>query len=578
MSFGVFDFLTLIGALGLFIYGMKVMSDSIQKVAGSKLREILGAMTANRYFGVFTGLLITVLVQSSSATTVMVVSFVNAGLITLIESIGVIMGANIGTTVTGWLISELGLGKFSVSALCLPIIAVGFPMMFARGEKIKLWGEVLIGFAILFLGLSFMKDSVSGLSESADALSFIAEFDYEHANFLGKFGLSVLFVVMGTLLTIIVQSSSAAMALTLVMCNAGWIPFPLAAAIILGENIGTTITANLAALIGNVHAKRAARAHFIFNVFGVTWMLLVFPFFLEGIAQASIGIWGEDPFATATVIPKSLALFHTTFNILNVLLMVGFVGFIAKVVVRMVPSRGLEDEVFNLDYIGGGLMATPELSIIEARKELSKFGDLMRKAFKYVPQLVMEMDEKKLKKVHEKLAKYEDISDRMEIEITSYLTKASQGELSIDASKRVRNMLEIANYLERIGDIYLEISRGLQSRKEKKAYFTQDMRDNINDLALQVSKSLDIMVKNLEAINDSKLDRSSAESIEASINASYRKKREDYIKKLEKGKVRVESGVYYIDMLSEMERVADHVASITESLASKPGVAPIEED
>lgn len=578
MSFGIVDFLTLIGALGLFIYGMKVMSDSIQKVAGSKLREILGAMTANRYFGVFTGLLITVLVQSSSATTVMVVSFVNAGLITLVESIGVIMGANIGTTVTGWLISELGLGKFSVSALCLPIIAVGFPMMFARGEKIKLWGEVLIGFAILFLGLSFMKDSVSGLSENAEALSFISNFDYDGSNLLGKFGLSILFVCIGTLLTIVVQSSSAAMALTLVMCNAGWIPFPLAAAIILGENIGTTITANLAALIGNVHAKRAARAHFIFNVFGVTWMLLVFPFFLEGISQASISIWGEDPNVTATVIPKSLALFHTIFNIINVTLMLGFVGFIAKVVVRMVPSRGLEDEVFNLDYIGGGLMATPELSIVEARKELSKFGDLMRKGFKYVPQLVMEMDEKKLKKVHEKLAKYEDISDRMEIEITSYLTKASQGELSIDASKRVRNMLEIANYLERIGDIYLEISRGLQSRKEKKAYFTQDMRDNINDLALQVAKSLDIMVKNLEAINDNKLDREGAEAAEVTVNASYKKKREDYIKKLEKGKVRVESGVYYIDMLSEMERVADHVASITESLASKPGVAPVEED
>ncbi len=578
MKFGIFEFLSLIGALGLFIYGMKVMSDSIQKVAGSKLREILGAMTSNRYFGIFTGLLITVLVQSSSATTVMVVSFVNAGLITLVESIGVIMGANIGTTVTGWLISELGLGKFSMSALCLPIIAIGFPMMFARGEKIKLWGEVLIGFAILFLGLAFMKDAVSGLSENTDALQFIQRFDYGGQNFLGKFGLSVLFVVIGTILTIVVQSSSAAMALTLVMCNEGWIPFPLAAAIILGENIGTTVTANLAAFIANVHAKRAARAHFIFNVVGVSWMLLSFPFFLQGIRQASVAIWDMDPFVTATAIPKALALFHTSFNILNVLLMIGFVGLIAKIVVRMVPSRGMEDEVFNLDYIGSGLMATPELSIVEAKKELTKFGDLMRKAFKYVPQLVVEMDEKKLVKIHEQLAKYEDISDRMEIEIATYLSKASQGELSSDASKRVRDMLEVANYLERIGDIYLEISRNLQSRKEKKAYFTQDMRDNINEMALQIGKALDLMVKNLESLTDSKLDKAGAEQAEHDINQTYKRLREEYIKKVEKGKVRVQSGVYYIDMLSEMERVGDHVASITESLLSKPGIIPVEEE
>ena len=285
MSFNLLDLLTLIGALGLFIYGMKVMSDAIQKVAGTKLREILGAMTSNKYFGVFTGMLITVLVQSSSATTVMVVSFVNAGLITLVESIGVIMGANIGTTVTGWLISELGLGKFSISALCLPIVAVAFPMMFAKKELTKQWGEVLLGFAILFLGLSFMKDSVAGLQENTDALSWVQNISYYDKGYLGKFGISLLFVLIGTLLTIVVQSSSAAMALTLVMCNEGWIPFPLAAAIILGENIGTTITANLAALIANVHAKRAARAHIIFNVFGVIWMLLGFPVWLQLIGE-----------------------------------------------------------------------------------------------------------------------------------------------------------------------------------------------------------------------------------------------------------------------------------------------------
>ncbi len=570
MSFGFIDFLTLIGALGLFIYGMKVMSDAIQKVAGSKLREILGAMTSNKYFGIFTGLLITVLVQSSSATTVMVVSFVNAGLLTLVQSIGVIMGANIGTTVTGWLISELGLGSVSISMLCLPIIAVGFPMMFTKREKVKLWGEVLIGFAILFLGLAFMKDAVSGVSENAEMLSFLKEIDYDGQTFIGKFGISILFVLIGTILTIVVQSSSAAMALTLVLCNAGWISFPLAAAIILGENIGTTVTANLAATIANVHAKRAARAHFIFNVFGVVWLLLVFPFFLDGVRSASISFWGQDPFVVATAIPKALALFHTSFNILNVLLLVSFTGVIARIVVRMVPSKGVEDEVFNLDYIGGGMMATPELSILEAKKELVKFGDLMRRAFHFVPQLVMEMDEKKLKQAHDQLYKYEDISDRMEVEIATYLTKASESELSSEASRNVRGMLEVANYLERIGDIYLEISKNLQSRKEKKAYFTQDMRDNITELSVLISESLDLMVKNIEASNESKILVTEVQELEKTIDKCYRRLRKDYIKRVEKGKIRVQSGVYYIDMISELERIGDHVCSITESMVQRP--------
>lgn len=574
MEFGFFDLLSLIGALGLFIYGMKVMSESIQKVAGSKLREILGAMTSNRFFGVFTGLLITTLVQSSSATTVMVVSFVNAGLLSLVESIGVIMGANIGTTVTGWLISELGLGKFSISALCLPIIAIGFPMMFFSREKVKLWGEVIVGFAILFLGLAFMKDSVSGVSDNVEALSFIRDIDYESKSFFGKLGISIMFVGIGTLLTIVVQSSSAAMALTLVMCNAGWISFPLAAAIILGENIGTTITANLAALIANVHAKRAARAHLIFNVFGVLWMLLLFPVFLSLIRNMSISIWDIDPYEVAAGIPKSLALFHTVFNIINVLLLVGLVGFIARIVIRMVPSKG-DDEVFSLDYIGSGLMDTPELSIIEAKKELAKFGDIMRRGYKYIPMLITEMDEKKLKLYTEQLEKYEDIADRMEVEISTYLSKASKGELSSEASTRVQAMLNVANYLERIGDIYLEVSRNLASRKEKKAYFTQDIRDRILKFSEIVSRAMDAMVKNLDA-NDSNVDYSAAQSIERELNDTYKLLREEYIRKIENGKMRIQSGVYYADLIAEMERIGDHLASITESLKSE-GEVKIEE-
>lgn len=569
-----FDILSLIGALGLFIFGMKVMSDAIQKVAGNKLREILGAMTSNRFFGVATGLLITMMVQSSSATTVMVVSFVNAGLITLIESIGVIMGANIGTTVTGWLISYLGLGKFSIATACLPIIAIGFPMMFSSREKLKLWGEVLVGFAILFLGLNFMKEAVVGL-QNEEMLSFIKDINYAGSGHLYQFMIIIGFVFLGTLLTIVVQSSSAAMALTLVMTSQGWIPFELAAAIIMGENIGTTITANLAALIGNVHAKRAARAHLIFNIFGVVWMLAVFPFFLKGIGAASVYFFHADPFVEVAAIPKSLALFHTVFNILNVIFLIGFVNFIAKVVIRMVPSKGFEDEIFSLDYIGGGLMETPELSILEAQKELVREAEIVKQAYKYIPLLVTEMEEKKLKGYHEQLEKYEDLTDRMELEIATYLSKASRGELSSEATMKVRGMLSIANFLERIGDIYLEISRNLDTRKKKKAYFTPDMRERILNFSVMTEASLDLMISNIKA-PEKEVAFLEAEQLELDIDTAYLKLRKEYIKKVESGKFNIRSGVYYSDLLAAMERIGDHALSITESL-KRDGEVIIEE-
>jgi len=321
-----FDFLIIIGALGFFIYGMKVMSDGIQKVAGSKMRNILSSMTSNRFLGITTGFLITALLQSSSATTVMTVSFVNAGLLSLVESIGVIMGANIGTTITAWLISILGF-KIKISTIALPIIAVGFPLMFSKKSNIKAWAEVLIGFALLFMGLDELKHAVPDLKQNPGFLSFLA--DYADKGYFS----TIIFIGVGTILTLVVQSSSAAMALTLVMCFEGYIPFELAAAMVLGENIGTTITANLAALVANVHAKRAARAHFIFNVFGVIWMIIAFPFVIELIDQYMtiyMGMSPLNPEDKSATVPLGLSIFHTTFNIFNVLLLVGFVPFMAK--------------------------------------------------------------------------------------------------------------------------------------------------------------------------------------------------------------------------------------------------------
>ncbi len=564
MSFDLFDFLSLIGALGLFIYGMKVMSDAIQKVAGVKLREILELMTSKRILGLSTGLLITGLVQSSSATTVMVVSFANAGLLTLVESIGVIMGANIGTTITGWIISELGLGRFSISSISLPILAIGFPLMFSGKERLKIWGEVLVGFAILFLGLSFMQDSVSGL-RNEDLLSWIQEYNYTDRPYFFQIPIIMLFILVGVIITAVVQSSSAAMALVLVMTYQGWISFPLAAAIILGENIGTTITANLAALVGNVHAKRTARVHFLINLLGVCWMLLVFPWFLKLTASVLVFFGSLDPFTAMDGIPRALALFHTLFNVANVLLLIGFTRKLAKLAIRITPSRNIDDEQFSLDYIGTGLLETSELSIVEARQELVKFADIVRRAFRYIPMLITVMDDRKLDLYNRQIHKYEDMTDQMELEITSYLSQASKNELSLDASESVRMMINIANYLERIGDIYVEISRSLNNRKKQKAYFTQEMRDRIMQLSDLVARALDQMVSNLGA-TEKLVDFDAAESLEKEINEMYLDLRDEYIKKVEKGKFRLRSGMYYSDLLAELERIADHAALVSEAL------------
>ncbi len=558
----IFDILSLIGALGLFIYGMKVMSESIQKFAGARLRKTMRAMTANRSLGVFTGFTLTGILQSSSATTVMIISFVNAGLISLEQSVGVIMGANLGTTVTAWLVALLGMGKFSISALSLPILAIAFPMIFLSKERLRLYGEAIFGFAILFIGLSFMRDALPSWQDNQIILDFLQQFDYRHSNYLHNLGISFLFVLFGMVATFLLQSSSAAMALTIVFTADGLISFPLAAAIILGENIGTTFTANIAAVVGNVYAKRSARTHLLFNVVGVLWALLLFPFFLDFIAFLSKLLFNGNPFEDTASIPLALSLFHTLFNLFNLILFFNLVGLLVKLATWMVPSRGSEDELFGLDYIGSSLMATPELSIMEARKELVKFADLIRKAYKYIPLLITEMDERKLKSYVNKLQKYEDISDRMEVEISNYLSKLSQSELSLEGTSKVRGMLHVANYLERIGDIYLEVSRNLTHRKEQKAYFTPDMRNQVMQLSELVSRCLDLMVKNVD-LSSGVQDLEETKRVEREVTELFTKLKSDYIHKVEKGKYRIQSGMYYADLLAEMERIADHATNVS---------------
>jgi phosphate:Na+ symporter len=558
MNYDFIDFLQLVGALGFFIYGMKIMSEGIQKVAGEKMRSILGAMTSNRFFGVLTGLFVTLLVQSSSATTVMTVSFVNAGLLSLTQSIGVVMGANIGTTVTSWLISIFGF-KFNISSITLPIIAVAFPMLFSSKSVLKSWAEVMIGFALLFMGLDALKQNVPNLQENPEVLEFVT-----NLTGMGTFSL-LIFIALGTALTITVQSSSAAMALTLVMCDKGWIPFEMAAGLVLGENIGTTITANLAAIVANVHAKRTARAHLIFNVFGVLWMIAAFPFFIKTIDWYMYTYHNGSPLTNFAIIPISLSIFHTSFNVLNVLLLVWFVPQIERVVTFLVKSKGDEEEGYHLEYIGAGMMGTPELSILEAKKEVAKFGLITKKMFGFVKELLFEKDQKKAKKLLERINHYEEITDRIEVEVADYLLKISEGELSEKGSLRMRSMLSIVGDLERVGDILYQMSKNFERKIKEKSWFTPDQRENLKEMFDLLDASFEIMMANLNGnYENCSLDK--AREIEQRLNKLRNQLRKSHLKSMENGEYNIKSGMIYSDLFSSCEKVGDHLINVSEAV------------
>ena len=566
MEYGIFEILKLIGALGLFIYGMKVMSEGIQKIAGSKLREILAAMTSNRIAGVFTGFLTTAVIQSSSATTVMIVSFVNAGLLTLRQAIGVIMGANIGTTVTAVLITTLGFSKFSLSDYALPVIAIGFPLMFSSNTSLKSLSEFLIGFAILFIGLDELKHAVPDLEQVPGIEAFIAGL-----NEYGYFSI-LIFVLIGTLITVVVQSSSAAMALTLTFCAKDIIGFENAAAIILGENIGTTITANLAALIGNVYAKRAARAHLIFNIFGVFWMIFLFSFFIHFI-DWEIGILGgESPLGPNSkegdTIQWALTLFHINFNIINALILIWFVNLIEKVVVRMVPSKGKIDKEYHLEYIDKGVMGTPELSLLEARKEVAKFGTLTVKMLGFFTDLFQAKEPKKISKRLAKIQKYEDITDKVEVEIADYLLNVSKGELTEASSLRVRSMLSIINDLERIGDLCFQMSKNVEKKIEERTWFSPEQRNNLLEMLALLDKGLSVMVKNLSD-DYAKADLAEAEEIKQQIIERKKELRKEHLIHIENGDYNIRSGLIYTDLFMACEKIADHITNVTQAVKGK---------
>lgn len=566
MSFGLYEFLSLIGALGLFIFGMKIMSDGIQKFAGDQMRSILRKITQNRIAGIFTGFGTTAIIQSSSATTVMIVSFVNAGLLSLRQAIGVIMGANIGTTVTAFLLLAFGFGKFSISDYSLPIIAIGLPLFFMSNSKLKSFGEFLIGFAILFRGLDALKDLMSFIKEDPTFIKTIIEP-------LDQFGFGsvIIFVGIGTLLTVVVQSSSAAMAITLSLCGGlNGLPLELAAAIILGENIGTTITANMAAMIGNVHAKRAARAHLFFNVIGVLWMLAIFDPFLKFVDYLV-----SETFFNALIIDGdsesttrwSLAVYHLSFNIVNTLLLLWFIPHIERLVVRILPSKTDDDEMFQLKFFSSTI-PVGELSLLEAQREVVKLGKIVSRMNTFCQTILMEKKESEFRNYIDRIAKYEDITDKIEEEVARYLTKVSQNELSERTSEKIRAMLSMVGDMERIADIYYQISKTTERKRKNKIWFTPEQRERLLEMYSLMNQVLENMCKNLE-MRYSEVELTEAKKLEKSLNKLRKEIRKEHFTNVEKGEYRYDNAAIYSDLFNSLEKIGDHAISVTQSITGE---------
>ena len=557
MDYGIFDFLKLIGSLGVFLYGMKLMSEALQKVAGDKMRHILAAMTSNRVKGVITGLLITTIIQSSSATTVMVVSFVNAGLLNLVESIGVIMGSNVGTTVTAWLISILGF-KISMAEVSLPLIGLCLPLLFSNKRSRKSWGELIIGFGLLFIGLEFLKNSMPNLNENPEIFTFLQNYTD-----MG-YGSYILFMLIGTALTILIQSSSATMALTLVMCANGWISYDIAASMVLGENIGTTITANLAAMVANTTAKRAAFAHFLFNVFGVTWVLAIFPVFLKWIEELSVFVGIGDPSTNIEAVPMSLSLFHTVFNVSNVLLLIWFTKLIARLVTKIIPTRESNEDVFKLKHIKIGLLSTPDASLFQAKQEIALYGKNTRDMFQQVAAS-LNMTSKDFEKQFDKLVKLEDESDKIEVEIADYLTKVSESKLSTENSQRIRAMFKIVSEIESIADSSLNVAKAMLRKIEQNQTFTEDLHHKLKSMFALVDETLGVMCDNL-TMEYKEVNAKKAYELEHAINDYRTILKQEHLIAIEEKRYNYPTGILYTDMFSECEKIGDYAINVTQAI------------
>ena len=552
-------FFQILGSLALLIYGMKVMSEALQKMAGSQLRHILGAMTTNRLTGMLTGTFITCAVQSSSATTVMTVSFVNAGLLTLAQAISVIMGANIGTTLTAWIMS-LGY-NVDLTIVVFPAFFLGIMLIYSK--KRRYFGDFLFGIAFLFFALVLLSGAGKDLDleHNPSVIDFFSSFDT-------KSHLTIItFLLIGTVITCIVQSSAAVMAITILLCSTGVLPIYLGIALVMGENIGTTATANLAALGANAQARRAALAHLVFNVFGVIWVLCLFYPFVNLVCS----LVGYNPDGNmsaaqkATLLPIVLAMFHTCFNVCNTTVLIWFIPQIEKLVCQLIkPKADKEDEDFRLRFIQTGIMKTPELSVFEAQKEISSFGERIQRMFGMVRELLEIKDGKAFEKLYDRIEKYEGISDSMEIEIAKYLDQVSDAHLSDDTKAKIRAMLREISEIESIGDSCFNIARTIKRKVDNKEEFTEKQHENIHQMFLLVDEALTQM--NFMFTHDRHtLDMNRTFNIETEINTFRYQLRNQNIEDVDNHLYTYGIGTMYMDIIQESEKLGDYVVNVAEA-------------
>ena len=597
MDYSIFDLFGLLGAVGLFMYGMKVMSEGLQKAAGDRLRNILSAMTRNRFTGTITGFAITALIQSSSASTVMVVSFVNAGLMTLAQSMAVIFGANVGTTFTAWVIALFGF-KVNISAFVLPLIGLAVPLLFSKKGRTKSIGEFLVGFSFLFMGLDMISLYVPDLQSNPEMFAFLKEY--------ATMGISsiLIFLAVGIVLTMVIQSSAATFAITLIMCTKGWITFDLACALVLGSNIGTTITPILASMSGNVAAKRTAMGHLLFNLLGTVWCICIFiPFcdfnawltdtigagnpnalynFVNGLEQSDPELYnhlfdnslpaGHEVMAKIATMQLSvsfgLSIFHTVFNLVNLSIMIWLTNVYVKVVERLIPAKHKEDEEFALKYISGGLLSSAELNIAQAEKEMAVYAERVGRMLDMAQTLVHTKERsEEFDKLYSRLDKYEDISDRMEIEIANFLNLTAEGRLSNQSKLHVAAMLNIVSEIESIADACLGVGKILLRKQQSHAEFNKEIYENIDTMFAYVHEAMTMMIallKNVENTTDHQLNTSYNK--EREINNVRNTLRSANVDNINEKHYEYQAGIYYMDIISDLERTGDYIINVVDTI------------
>lgn len=597
MSYSFLDFLGLLGSVGLFLYGMKVMSEGLQKAAGDRLRNILSAMTRNRFTGTLTGFLITALIQSSSASTVMVVSFVNAGLMTLAQSMAVIMGANVGTTFTAWVIALFGF-KVNISAFVLPLIGLSIPLLFTKSSRNKSIGEFLIGFAFLFMGLDMISKYVPDLQSNPEMFAFL-----QHYSSMG-FGSVLIFMFVGLVVTMVIQSSAATFAITLIMCSKGWIDFDLSCALILGSNIGTTVTPLLASMSGNVAAKRTAMGHLLFNLLGCVWVLCVFyPFvhlnvwiteelgqgdptqlasYVNHIEKTQPDVYdhlfdnslpqGHEVIAKVSELQQSvsigLSVFHTVFNLINLAIMIWFTNLYVKIVCKLVPAKHKEDEEFQLKFISGGLVSATELNITQAEKEIAVFGERVGRMLDMAKDLVhTKRDSEEFSTLYSRLEKYEDISDRMEIEIAHFLNRVAEGRLSNEGKHKIAGMLRMVSEIESIADCCMGDGKILVRKNQSGVKFNEEIYDNIDAMFAHVKGAMNSMLAllgNMEHASEHEIIKSYNK--EREINNFRNQLRTGNIANINDKHYEYQAGIYYMDLVANLEKTGDYIINVVDTI------------